>query len=225
MGGVSSGPTAREHPAQRPPPGDLDLASFPGRRLDRGTVLFRAHRADRGAWWFCSDGSGRFDLAEPRGTCYLAESAVVAVRERIGVVLGSRPRVPAAVLAGVVVSRLDVADPISVANLRAARASTFGVQNELATLEPYDVPQAWARALDAAGFDGVRYPARFSTGRAGSVAVFGPGGERTDWPADGTPSAAADVPGAPLVRPEPRLDELTVVAPPRRRSGRPARSS
>lgn len=32
------------------------------------------HRGEYGAWWFSSDGSGRFDLAPPDGVCYLAET-------------------------------------------------------------------------------------------------------------------------------------------------------
>jgi hypothetical protein len=185
--------------------------------------VFRAHRVERAPWWFGSDGSGRFDLGAPRGTCYVAESAVVAVRERIGIVLGTKRRIPSAALDGVVVSRLGLVEPVAVANLRSARAAAFGVLNELASMVPYDVPQAWARALDAAGYDGVRYPARFSTGRAGAVAVFGPSGDRPSWPVDPAPVSAADVPGAPILRAPPRIDEITVVRTPARRTGRTAR--
>jgi hypothetical protein len=223
MGGVTSGPSTREHQAQGPPAEGLDLRPFPVRQLPTGSVLFRAHRVDRGPWWFGSDGTGRFDLASPQGTCYLAEAAIVAVRERIGIVLGTRPRVPAAVLEGCVVSRLSVVEPVVLANLRAARATDFGVLNELASMVPYDVPQAWAAALAAAGHGGVRYPARFSTGRAGAVAIFGASGARGEWPVDKVPVAAADVPGAPVTRTAPRLDEITVVRTPRRRPGRGTR--
>jgi len=223
MGGVTAGRSAREQPAQGPPGADVDLRSFPVRRVASGTVVFRAHRVDRGPWWFGSDGSGRFDLPPPRGTCYVAESAAVAVRERIGVVLGTVRRVPAAALDTVVVSDLRVVEALAVANLRASRAAGFGVLNELASLVPYDVPQTWAAALDAARHDGVRYPARFSTGRAGAIAIFGLAGGRPSWPVDATPLPAADVPGAPVVRPVPRLDELTVVRTPNRRARRPAR--
>lgn len=222
MGGVTSTPSLREHVAQAPPSADADLQAFPVRRLPRGTEVFRAHSADRGPWWFGSAGNGRFDLPEPRGTCYLGENPAVAVRERLGVVLGSRPRVPAAALDGVVVSRLALVEPVALANVRASRAADFGVLNELATMVPYDVPQVWARTLDAAGHDGVRYPARFSTGRAGSLAVFGPAGDRPSWPVDPQPVPAADVPGAPVLRPAPRLAEITVVITPRRRSRPPA---
>lgn len=223
MGSVTAGPSAREQSAQQIPPADVDLGTFPVRRIVPGSVVFRAHRVERGPWWFGSDGTGRFDLVPPRGTCYVAEAAVVAVRERIGIVLGTRRRVPSATLHGIVVSRLAVDDALAVANLRVARANDFGVLNELASMVPYDVPQAWALALASAGHDGVRYPARFSTGRAGAVAIFGPGGGRPSWAVDPAPVAAAEVPGAPVLRDPPRLDELTVVAPPRRRATRGGR--
>lgn len=71
------------------PPGDL--SGFP--RIPTGSApWFRAHQEmggrDKGCWWFVghdSDGTpeGRFDLQTPRETCYLADSAQAAVRERI----------------------------------------------------------------------------------------------------------------------------------------------
>ena len=39
------------------------------------------HRVRRSAWWFSSDGSGRFDLPVPHGTCYLAEEPLAALLE------------------------------------------------------------------------------------------------------------------------------------------------
>lgn len=82
--------------------------------------------------------------------------------------------------------------------------------------------QGWARVFDEAGLGGVRYASRFTTGRAGSVAIFGAAGNRADWPLDDSPLAAADLPGAPVLRTTPRLDELTVVPTPRRRGRRAA---
>ena len=87
----------REVVAQQPPSVPLD--GFPTRRITPGQTLQRAHTVAYGPWWFGSDGVGRFDLPAPRGTCYLADSAVVAVRERLGIVLGGRPVVPASPVA------------------------------------------------------------------------------------------------------------------------------
>ena len=140
------------------------------------------------------------------------------MRERIGIVLGTRRRVPAAALHGVVVSRLGVVDAVSVANLRSARAVNFGVLNELASMVPYDVPQAWARALDAAGLRRRALPGPVLDRPGRFARDVRTCGDRPSWPVDPTPIAAADVPGAPVLRDPPRLDELTVVPTPR---GRP----
>ncbi|HEY3140297.1 MAG TPA: hypothetical protein VGJ86_04170, partial [Acidimicrobiales bacterium] len=43
--------------------------------------LVRVCRRGRDTWWFSSDGSGRFDLAPPHGTCYLATDPIGALRE------------------------------------------------------------------------------------------------------------------------------------------------
>jgi hypothetical protein len=124
--------------------------------------------------------------------------------------------VPASLLNGVVVSELAVGASTALANLRSTRAGEFGVLNELAIMVPYDIPQAWARAFAAAGLGGVRYPARFSPGRPGAVALFGAAGD-AGLATDPHPVRAIDVPGAPVAEPAPRLDELTVVRAPRRR--------
>jgi RES domain len=204
--------------AQQSPRVPLD--GFPVHTVVPDTPVFRAHTAGLGPWWFGNDGCGRFDLPAPRGTCYVATSAVAAVRERIGVVLGGSATVPAALLEGVVVSRLRPPERRRVADLEAARAADFGVTRELETMVPYDVPQAWARAFAAVDLGGVRYAPRFTTGPALAVALFGPAGD-AGWPDDPAPLPARDVPGAPLAMPPPRRMDLTVVRPPRTRTRRP----
>ena len=119
----------RQRPAQGRPSGALD--GFPKRRLARATALFRAHRADRGPWWFGNDGGGRFDLAAPRGTCYVGLDPCSAVRERLGPVLGSRREVPASLLEEAVVSVLRLPEPRDVADVQARSAGSFGVTREL----------------------------------------------------------------------------------------------
>ena len=205
----------REVVAQQPPSVPLD--GFPTRRITPGQTLQRAHTVAYGPWWFGSDGLGRFDLPLPRGTCYLADSAVVAVRERLGVVLGGRPVVPASLLTYVVVSTLHLPDNRDLADVESSDATRFGVTRELETMVPYAVPQAWARAFDAAGLRGVAYGSRFTTGDAVSYAIFGPAGG-ADWPADPQPIAAASVPGAPVGVEPPRRWDLSVVRPPRTRT-------
>lgn len=206
----------REVVAQGPP--TVALQRFPTVTLTTAAELFRAHTSAYGPWWFGSDGSGRFDLPRPRGTCYLADSPVVAVRERLGVVLGSRATVPASLLDAVVVSRLAVPTDRALADLQARAASRFGALRELEVMVPYAVPQAWARAFDEAGLGGVAYGPRFSTGPAVSYAVFGPAGS-AGWVVDPHAVPAREVPGAPLAVDPPLLSDVTVVRTPRTRKG------
>src|SRR5690606_18326146 len=110
-------------------------------------------------------GGGRFDLPEPDGTCYVADSARVALRERLGPVLGGAASIPRAAVAGVVVSHLALVSDANLANTRVTAAADFGVLRELTTMASYEIPRAWARAFRAAGFAGVVYDPRFTPGR------------------------------------------------------------
>ncbi|MFC6005939.1 RES family NAD+ phosphorylase [Angustibacter luteus] len=208
----------REEPAQQGPPGHL--TAFPAHRLSPTSPLYRAHQRDRGPWWFAS-GGGRFDLVEPRGTCYLATTASAALRERLGPVLARRATVPASTLDGVVVSTLrpgaaSSSELLRLANLRSSRAAEFGVTRELESMTPYDVPRRWASAFDAAGWGGIRYGPRFSPGGASAIALFGPAGEDANRPVDPEPVAADGLTRAPATVSLPQRAELTVIAPPRR---------
>lgn len=206
--------SSREQVAQAGPP--PSLAGFPVHELRPTTALFRAHRADRGPWWFGSDGSGRFDLPAPRGACYVALDPASAVRERVGPVLAAARAVPESLLEDVVVSRVALPAARDVADLQSRAAGEYGVTRELETMVPYAVPQAWARALDRAGHQGVRYGPRFTPGDCSAVALFDDAGAR-DWAVDDAPAPAAQVPGGPAIVPTPRRADLTVVRPPRTR--------
>lgn len=152
-----------------------DLADFPSRALSG--LWFRAHSVGFGVWWFSSDGSGRFDLTEPYGTCYLGSSVGVAVRERLGRRL-SAGAVPAAVADQMLVSRVRLR--AHVADLTDPAAERFGVTREISTITPYDLPQRWATALHEAGHRGLRYWPRFALGgEAMAVAQFGNAGVGT----------------------------------------------
>lgn len=158
-------------------PEGLDV-SFPAIR-PRRRIWFRAHRyradaADAGCWHYSSlpapiGGGGRFDLPSPRGTCYIAESALAAAREALGR--------PGDVIAhdevdGRVISALRVA-PGRLADLLHPDAARRGVTRELSTSTPYPLTQAWAKEFADLGFHGISYQARFSSEPAISVAVFG----------------------------------------------------
>lgn len=206
--------TDREEIAQHEP--TTPLTGFPAYDLLAEQPLHRAHHRDRGPWWFSSSG-GRFDLPVPLGTCYLADTPLAALRERLGPVLARCGSVPASLLEESVISRLRVPENHRLADLQAAQASRFGVTRELETMVPYAVPQAWARAFHTAGLRGVRYGPRFSTGQLSSFAVFGGAGPAT-WDPDGEPVPGDEVPGAPLSVSVPRRWDVTVVRPPRTRA-------
>ena len=173
-----------------PPDDPADLAPFPHRPAT-GT-WFRAHvdrgGRDRGCWWFASaaedpDASGRFDLPSPDGTCYLASTAEVAARERVGTqlrtVAGQESVTAGALLtpAGpVVVTATDV-DVLRAANLPVKPAQRWVNRSLSVGTGIYAVAQAWAIAFRRAGFDGVVHEPRFTGGRrARTLAVFGRAG-------------------------------------------------
>jgi hypothetical protein len=207
----------RQQPAQQRQPDNADLRDFPCRTLSAGDVWWRQHRASAGPWWFSSDGSGRFDLEPPNGTCYLASSASAAIRERVGPDMIARGAIPASLLTGRVVSRLRLPEQVHAANLDAVAAAKLGVSRELAVTVPYTIPQAWAAALAATRFDGIVANLRFSPGRSVGLALFGKAGERVAWPGDDKPTRATIVAARMqlMLLEAPSLTELTIATPPR----------
>jgi hypothetical protein len=147
-----------------------DLTGFPMTRSPQR--LHRVCRAEKGTWWFSSDLAGRFDLRPHEGTCYFATDANGAIREasRLG------PVTPA----WVSTREIRVVPGPGRARLAATTreaAARFGVTNELATIIPYSLPQRWAAAFRAAGFDGIRHVLRHdSRAGPGGVSLFGPAG-------------------------------------------------
>lgn len=140
---------------------------------------------DRGRWWFAStpDGgepAGRFDLEEPRGTCYLGSTPGVAARERCGRLLAAGA-IPEGHLAGRLVSSVQL-PPTTVADLTHPDGARIGVTAELAGGHDYPLTTRWATALGALDLGGIRYAARFTP--AGetehAVALFGQAGAAPD---------------------------------------------
>jgi RES domain len=155
-----------------------DLSRFPAFGVDRRRSLYRIHRTEVGPWWFSGDSSGRFDLRDGRGSCYLAVTPIGAFIEvfRVATVI-PEAEVEARSLSSLVPpERRRLAD----CTVRAARK--FGITAAISTQPDYTVPQAWAEALAAAGFGGIRYrlshdPAQRELG----VVLFGEAGEQA-WP-------------------------------------------
>lgn len=185
--------TSREHVAVGLPPSDPKaLNGFPRWTLTTDRTLYRAHSPGNGPWWFASAPGGRWDLAKPYGTVYLADSPEAALRERIGRVLSRRLRLTDAEVDASRVSELHVPGNVRLADLCSGRAADYGITREIHTVTPYAVTRAWAAAFHDAGMGGVRYDARFSTGRARAYAVFGDAGTRS-WPDDPTPLNGREV--------------------------------
>jgi RES domain len=184
-----------------------DLTGFPHAAPPRRLV--RVCRASRGTWWFSSDGSGRFDLVAPEGTCYLASDAYAAIREatRLGPVSTQWVRDR---------ELREVAPPSAHARLAATTrlaAGRYGVTAELATVVPYELPRRWAAAFRAHGFDGIRYqPRHDQRTRPSGVALFGNAGERHGDDGKGTALTAGAVEATGVrVLPPPTSAVLTVL--------------
>lgn len=146
-----------------------DLRRFPD--TTPPSRLLRVCRLSYPTWWFSSDGSGRFDLSPPAGTCYLATDQYAAIREttRLGPVSTTWLRGR---------ELREVGPPEANARLAATTrqaAGRFGMTTELATIVPYDLPRRWAAAFRMAGFDGIRHQLRHDhRARPSGIAIFGP---------------------------------------------------
>jgi RES domain len=147
------------------------------------------HRARRSPWWFSSDGSGRFDLPVPHGTCYLADAPLGALLE----VTRGLTILSESFLAGRRLFTTTLVVERHLADLATAAAYGFGVTGELSATPDYTGPLAWAAALHAAGFDGIAYRVRHDPrAELSGIALFGragrlrrpPVGHSQELPAD-----------------------------------------
>ena len=166
-----------------------DLSGFPTLQLaETPTELFRIFhlrsRAGRlnSPWRFGTrpPGNSRFDLDDPEGTCYWSDHRYGSWVE---VFRGTR-----------VVDRADVTrralfttrpPSLKLANALAPASHAFGMTAELSTVVPHDRPQAWARAVRRADFDGLVGICRHDPSlQARNFAIFGPAGvvaRRRGW--------------------------------------------
>lgn len=137
--------------------------------------LWRIHAADVTPWFFDVGPDGRFNLAES-GTCYLAQEPIGAFVEKFGRLLRPGGVIPEPLVDAQRLSKLrppkakvvDLTDP-SVLGL-------IGLTAEVHSTTDYKLTQDWARALQEAGYDGIRYKARHDPrGQLVSIALFGKG--------------------------------------------------
>lgn len=167
-----SGPRTALHLLAPPPPDHL-RDRFPAFEVQAGKEVFRCHSATRGPLWFTNGGHGRFDLADPDGTCYTAESEQITLLETWG---GLRV-VPSTELTARAVTRLEIVDSRSLADLTSNTAAQFGVTAEIFSTGNYRLTQLWASALRSAGFSGIRYWARHDLAHTyACMAMFGTSG-------------------------------------------------
>lgn len=201
---------------QQPPRPEVDYRRFPSRTFKAGSTWYRQHLDSLSPWWFSCSMDGRFDLPAPDGTCYLADSAESAVRERVGPDVAATGHVAVSVLEDRVVSAVALPEEVRAANLDSDRAADrFGVTGELTVMTPYTVTQDWAAVLHRAAFAGVCGRLRFTPSRHRGLAVFGEAGGRPNWDADPSPIPLVAIGrrmGLIIVEP-PDDDQLTVVAP------------
>ncbi|WP_300676155.1 RES domain-containing protein [Nocardioides sp.] len=163
-----------------------DLTTFPS--CEVAGHWHRAHTATREPWWFSHDGSGRFDLSTPAGTCYLAADVQSAVLERLGPTLAAAAMISGTQADAMVVSTLTLG-PTRAADGTDTRAATaFGITREIGTVTPYGRAQEWSHALHRAGFEALRYWPRFSLGAdQTALALFGAAGADDTRPLDAAP--------------------------------------
>ena len=195
-----------------------DLTGFPRWRLRKQQRMFRAHTLGLSPWWFASDDTGRFNLAEPNGTCYLATDITTAIRERCGPELVQLGLVSADFAERTVVSRLTVPRERQLADACHESAVDFGVIRELFTVAGpgYALTRKWAAALHSTSVGGIRYQSRFTTAaRPNAFALFNSAGEH-NWAADPAPCSGtqACAQAGTTVAARPTRRQLRIVGPP-----------
>lgn len=188
----------RAKPHQQGPRQNLDFDGFPEATLPANEPKYRAHSAGHGgaagAWYFSTGPSGRFNLDGDAGTCYLADTPKTAVQELFGPELQDMQGVGLDLASRFLVTPVHLPVDMRAADLDHEDAHAFGVTNELSAsaYETYEVPRQWAAALEAAGYQGIRYISRMVAGSAhASWAIFGPAGPQPAYPYDATRSAPA----------------------------------
>ena len=139
-------------PLGQPP---ADLSRFPEYLLPARRPLYRVYRPDRGSpWWFSGSGGGRFDLLDGvHGTCYVAAARIGAVVETLGRFAAISQEDANTRSVAVLTCGRD----LRIADLTSRRALGFRVTAEIHSTTDYVLPQTWAAALHARGFEGLRY--------------------------------------------------------------------
>jgi hypothetical protein len=146
---------------------------FPIYQLPLPSGWWRFHRPEHNPWWFSSDGSGRFDLESPEGTCYVAytgEGAFIEVFRVRGVShvveqIKRKERVVSVMQLGTWIGRI--------ADFTSPKAAVYGVTPVIST-GPHPRARPWAFAARNGGFGGIAYWLSQDPGREEvGLALFG----------------------------------------------------
>jgi hypothetical protein len=165
-------------PLRCPPPGPSALIDLPRVRLG-GRTLWRVFQRHRGQPWFFASApaddpsaGGRFDLAAPDGTCYLATSKITAVLEALQEF--GEGLLPDSALHRRAAAEIQApATAPAAAQLTAASARGKGVTAGLWAGEDRVCTQAWAASLHRAGWRAAYHGvAHDPAGRLRAVALF-----------------------------------------------------
>lgn len=185
---------SRSRPALRPPNETAhDFTKFPRKTHRADTTWYHQHNdrpadADRGAWYFASHtvgdvSEGRFDLDEPGGTCYLANSERGAMFECIGPEYADRGWVDAGLVEGVS-CHLCRFRTTSKQPMRPRPGPAISESRTNSTLGMTTRPRRRGhRCCTMPGSGGLHYELRFSPGSARGLALFGPAGAPNPKPA------------------------------------------
>lgn len=162
----------------------MNLQGFPRRTLRGDRTIHRIHSAAKGAWWFSSEGTGRFDpVGTGLGACYLAELPLGAWVE----VFRKRMLLAEVEVGERALLSVELGRDLRLADLTSRRALGFGVTATLGAGEGYDESHAFAVAAVRARFDGIRYLVRHDPAQElYGIALFARAGAPTpadpDWP-------------------------------------------
>ncbi|MCS5723649.1 RES family NAD+ phosphorylase [Herbiconiux sp. CPCC 203407] len=155
-----------------------DLSGFPTEVLHEGRNVHRSHHPDFDPCFFNGTPDSRFNLTDGRGTCYVADDIVTAVREKLREHVLGQGIVPAGFANSFVVSTIRIDRSFTCADVGSPDSLPHKVTRMLATMDDYEVPQRWAATFDAAGFEGIRYGSSYTNGPDTAWALFGDEGER-----------------------------------------------
>lgn len=156
----------------------IGLENTPSRPLREGTVLYRLHLPGRHPM-FSDTPHGRFNLSDGEGTSYFARTPEIAISQTIAIAAGRYRTLHFEHLQRLTLTSYRVATPLSLANINRP-AKRHGIPANLNTYadDEFAWTRRWARALRDAGFDGVSYRTRYSSGETSNyVGMFGQVGD------------------------------------------------